>query len=376
MQIKSAIDHDLKKLDEWSKTWLMCFNPNKTEIMMFSNTKILNLKFSLNEKEIPIVPVHKHLGVTFTNDAKWNQHIENIIISVSKHINVLRKLKFRLCRKNLEKLYLVYVRPILEYASEVWDNCGVVNSNKLEHLQLEAARIITGLPAFTKSEIVYNEIGWEKLSERRQRRKLQMFYNMQNNCAPDYLCKLVPPTIQSTTIYPLRNGNNFIVPFCRLSLTSDSFIPSTIRCWNRLNPTIRRTESNSRFKNELKKIHQPKSIPDYYSFGPRKLNVILTQLRCSASFLNYDLNRVNIVPNPSCICGANIENAYHFVFECNCYSIIRTNLFNNLNWLPDALAINLSLLTRGSNDLTDEQNELIFKHVFEYIKHSRRFLVV
>ena len=57
--------------------------------------------------------------------------------------------------------------------------------------------------------------------------------------APDYLCKLVPPTIQSTTIYPLRNGNDIIVPFCRLSLTSDSFIPSTIRCWNRLNPTIR-----------------------------------------------------------------------------------------------------------------------------------------
>ena len=247
MQIKSAIDHDLKKLDEWSKTWLMCFNPNKTEIMMFSNTKIPNLKFSLNEKEIPIVPVHKHLGVTFTNDAKWNQHIENIIISVSKHINVLRKLKFRLCRKKLEKLYLVYVRPILEYASEVWDNCGVVNSNKLEHLQLEAARIITGLPAFTKSEIVYNEIGWEKLSERRQRRKLQMFYNMQNNCTPDYLSKLVPPTIQSTTIYPLRNSNDIIVPFCRLSLTSDSFIPSTIRCWNRLNPTIRIAESNSRY---------------------------------------------------------------------------------------------------------------------------------
>ena len=43
LQIKSAIDHDLKKLDEWSKTWPMCFNPNKTEIMMFSNTKIPNL---------------------------------------------------------------------------------------------------------------------------------------------------------------------------------------------------------------------------------------------------------------------------------------------------------------------------------------------
>jgi hypothetical protein len=33
---------------------------------------------------------------------------------------------------------------------------------------------------------------------------------------PEYLRHLVPPTIQSTTIYPLRNGDNLIVPFCRL----------------------------------------------------------------------------------------------------------------------------------------------------------------
>jgi hypothetical protein len=33
-----VIDHDLKELDEWSKKWLMTFNSDKTEIMLFSNT--------------------------------------------------------------------------------------------------------------------------------------------------------------------------------------------------------------------------------------------------------------------------------------------------------------------------------------------------
>jgi hypothetical protein len=69
---------------------------------------------------------------------------ENSIISVLfKYLqtpNVLRKLKYKLSRKNLEKLYLVYIRPIFEYACEVWDNCGVGNSNKLDYLQLAAAR--------------------------------------------------------------------------------------------------------------------------------------------------------------------------------------------------------------------------------------------
>jgi hypothetical protein len=50
-----------------------------------------------------------------------------------------------------------------------------------------------------------------------------------NNNAPMYLCDLIPPSIQSTTVYPLRNGSDIIMPFCRLSNTYDSFIPSTIR---------------------------------------------------------------------------------------------------------------------------------------------------
>jgi hypothetical protein len=36
----------------------------------------------------------------------------------------------------------------LEYASEVWDNCGQIHSDRLEKVQLEAARIVTGLPSF------------------------------------------------------------------------------------------------------------------------------------------------------------------------------------------------------------------------------------
>jgi hypothetical protein len=99
----------------------MSFNPDKTEIMLFSNTEIPELNFTFNGRTIPITNSHKHLGVTFSSDAKWNINIENILSSIYKHLNVLRKLKYKLSRKNLEKLYLVYIRPIFEYASELWD---------------------------------------------------------------------------------------------------------------------------------------------------------------------------------------------------------------------------------------------------------------
>ena len=124
------------------------------------------------------------------------------------------------------------------------------------------------------------------------------------------------------------------------------------------------------------------SIPDedisqvhkHYEIGPRNLNIILTQLRCFASFFNNDLFQVNIVSDPSCRCGANREHSYHF-FDCSHYANMRYKLFHNLSWLPNDCAIDLKLLASGNPILSNEQNEIIFKHVLEYIKRSEKFLV-
>jgi hypothetical protein len=50
---------------------------------------------------------------------------------------------------------------------------------------------------------LYSETGWTTLSSGRHNRKLQLFYNIKNGHAPNYLGDLIPPTVQSTTIYPV-----------------------------------------------------------------------------------------------------------------------------------------------------------------------------
>jgi hypothetical protein len=46
-------------------------------------------------------------------------------------------------------MYFSYVRPILEYADVIWDNCPNYLKEKLEHINYEAARIITGATKLT-----------------------------------------------------------------------------------------------------------------------------------------------------------------------------------------------------------------------------------
>ena len=95
----------------------------------------------------------------------------------------------------------------------------------------------------------------------------------------------------------------------------------------------------------------------------------------SYSFLNYDLSKVNIVNDAACSCGAPREDAFHYLFSCPNYTDIRRIMMNNLNWVQTS-DLNLNLLTCGSDDLTYEENINIIKHVFNFIKSSKRFLVV
>ena len=83
----------------------------------------------------------------------------------------------------------------MEYASEVWDGCGLDVKNNLEKLQLEAGRIVTGLPIFASRESIYYETGWELLEDRRRFKRLNMFYSIHNQQCPQYLSDLMPHLI-------------------------------------------------------------------------------------------------------------------------------------------------------------------------------------
>ena len=78
-----------------------------------------------------------------------------------------------------------------------------------------------------------------------------------------YLCDFIPPSIQRTTVYPLRNGSDIRMPFCRLSNTCDLFIPSTIRQWNSLGPSLRNVDYISKFKAELRKRKDISQVPKH-----------------------------------------------------------------------------------------------------------------
>jgi hypothetical protein len=82
------------------------------------------------------------------------------------------------------------------------------NSNRLEKVQIEAARIVCGFPSYASIGSIYKEMVWDKLTVRREDNNLTLLCKIYNNLAPEYLSDLIPPTVSETSNYYLRNSQN------------------------------------------------------------------------------------------------------------------------------------------------------------------------
>ena len=117
----------------------------------------------MNNVYINEVTHHKHLGIFLSNDGTWHEHINYITSKAWQRIYIIRKLKFLLDRESLNRAYISFIRPILEYADIVWDNCTQYEIDLIEKIQIEAARVVTGATRLVSIELLYRETGWEPL---------------------------------------------------------------------------------------------------------------------------------------------------------------------------------------------------------------------
>ena len=195
------------------------------------------------------------MGLTLSNTGKWNCHIDNIAKASSKILGIMRKLKYTLSRAALNQIYILYVLPVLKYSSVVWDGCSDHNTNTLEKIQHEAARIVTGLTRSVSIEKLFTECSWTTLINRRIQQKMTFMYKVSNQLVPSYISDIMQPLVSDVSNYPLRNSSNYSVPYTRTEVSRRSCVPSSVSLWNNLDETIRNSSTINSFKNNVKSVY-------------------------------------------------------------------------------------------------------------------------
>ena len=97
----------------------------------------------MGNTEVKEVTQHKHLGLTISKDLTWNFHINQVSEKAWKRIGSLRRKKFILDRRTLNKLCITYIGPLLEYGDIIWKNCSQTNKRYIDTLQVEAIGHLT-----------------------------------------------------------------------------------------------------------------------------------------------------------------------------------------------------------------------------------------
>ena len=387
------LNHDLNLIENWAFQWKMSFNPDPSKQaveLLFSQRKVKpnHPPLFFNNTEVHSTDKHKHLGIVLDPKLTFNSHINEKIVNARKGIGILKCLSSYVPTKTLDQIYKMFVRPHLDYCDIIYHTPSISNpyfSNqklassmeRIERIQYQAGLAVTGCWQGSNRNSLYEELGWESLSDRRWARRLSYFYKIIHGFSPDYLLEHLPSA--HVSVYEQRNPKVLLEINCRTSKYMNSFFPHCVKVWNDIGDELRNCVSLCTFQKSLVSLIRPKKRETYGIDNPEGIKNIF-RLRVGLSQLKYQKKKHNFLDTPSdiCECLGKAEDCNHFFFDCVLHDTHRPLLLNcvtdilakyNLN----ELTINVDVLLYGHHQVTFDDNKIILQSTIRYINDTERF---
>ena len=181
------LQHDLNKIYVWANQWRLRFNPDITKQAVevtFSTKTTPPPRPSLMFNNIPIklVNEHKHLGIILDKQLSFTSHINSKLSIARRGLGIISRLRKYLPRITIKLIFKPFIRPYLEYGVIIFHQLPRTKEfsfdthlkplmQKLESLQYNATLVITGAWHGTSTDRIYEELGWESLTNRRWYRR-------------------------------------------------------------------------------------------------------------------------------------------------------------------------------------------------------------
>ena len=247
-QLQKDIDH----LTSWAKKWYMRFEPSKCKIMRITRktTHKITYQYTMDHTSLESVQHVKYLGVTISEDLRWNRHVADITGRASKLLGLLRWNLPTCDRRVKEAAYLGLVRPLLEYASQAWDPYTDNLSNEIDKIQRRAARFVTSdYQNYDPGSVttLLKDLGWMSLKNRREVDRLCIFKKGLDNNAILPLDEVSKPTRKTRHMH----NRHYTPIYARTNIFKFSFVPRTIRDWNNLPHNVVEIADDAKFRKLL-----------------------------------------------------------------------------------------------------------------------------
>ena len=200
----------LNSIKEWTDDNKMLLNVKKTDNMIinFSHNKQFTCDLQIDGQSLQFVNEKKILGVTMTNDLKWDRNVELMTRKANMNMRYLHSgKKFFNDTKILKQIYLTWIRNNVEFGAAVWhSSLSQDNISRLERIQKASVRVILG-NRYTTYEDGLVKLKLDKLSDRRE--KLCLTF-AKNALKLEQFSKLFPLNTHEHDMYK-RNPNRYVI---------------------------------------------------------------------------------------------------------------------------------------------------------------------
>ena len=389
------LNHDLDIIYQWAHQWKMEFNPDPTK--QASEVLFSCKKNSVNHPQLifngsPVIKVNeqKHLGLILESGLSFKKHVSEKIIKAKKNIGILKHLSKFLPLNTLDQMYKALVRSHLDYCDVIYDIPSKTHHphlgrtlgslmEKVERIQYQAALAITGAWQGSSRSKLYDELGWETLSDRRKFRRALQIHKIINNNTISYLNEELPPYCREMFSGNIRT--TFHAIRCKSYRYMNSFFPDAIASWNILMGIFnyKVIPSLGLLKKDIISLIRPVAKSFFKIHDPTGVRYLF-QLRVSLSPLKGHKYCHNFIDTPSGICHCNqgIEDTSHFLLSCPYYTVQRVTLINSIKAI--LLKVNLihledqwKLYLYGDPSISIADNKIILLSTIKYIKETKRF---
>ena len=181
--IRSARDaellqQDMDQLQIWEKDWLMNFNASKCQTIHFSRKRNpITKTYTIHGEDLESVDNATYLGVKLNSTAAWGPHCNSRKSECTRAF--LQRNLAGTPRQIKTECFKTLLRPILEYASTVWDPHTKSDADKLERTQRRYARFVCNDHSRESSvTAMLRTLDWDTLAERRGKSRATMMFCM------------------------------------------------------------------------------------------------------------------------------------------------------------------------------------------------------
>ena len=173
--INPQLQSHLDKICTWAHEWQLPILYTKCNVLEIGKPSGAEYKMSSQT----IVPVDNvvDLRVTIDNKLKFSDHINRIVCQAHKRANLIIRCLMSRDLSSLVRAFKVYVRPVVEYCSVVWNAHYMKDIVALERVQRRFTKRLPGMKALTYHQRLV-KLRLESLEFRRIRLDLVFAYKV------------------------------------------------------------------------------------------------------------------------------------------------------------------------------------------------------